>query len=199
MCFLRHLSEEEAFATLEQALPHLDAIHGVGLDSSELGHPPDKFVRVFARARELGLKLTAHAGEEGPPAYVHEALDLLRVDRIDHGNRALEDPALVHSLARDGLTLTVCPLSNLKLCVVNLLADHPLKRMLDLGLRATINSDDPAYFGGYLGTNWLETAQALQLSRDDLITLAKNSFTGSFLPPATAARHLAEIDRYAAL
>ena len=198
LCFLRHLSEEAAFATLEQAKPWLDRIAGVGLDSSEVGHPPAKFAKVFAAARKLGLKVVAHAGEEGPPDYVYEALDLLEVDRIDHGNRALEDDALTERLAREGMTLTVCPLSNLKLCVVNDLAAHPLKRMLDLGLRATINSDDPAYFGGYLGQNWIETAQALDLSRDDLITLAKNSFTGSFLAPDEIARHLADIDAYVA-
>ena len=198
LCFLRHLSEEAAFGALEQAKPYLDRVAGVGLDSSEVGHPPAKFARVFAAARKLGLRVVAHAGEEGPPGYVYEALDLLEVDRIDHGNRALEDDALTERLAREGMTLTVCPLSNLKLCVVNDLAAHPLKRMLDLGLRATINSDDPAYFGGYLGQNWIETAQALDLSRDELITLAKNSFTGSFLAPDEIARHLAEIDAYAA-
>ena len=198
LCFLRHLSEEAAFETLERAQPWLDRIAGVGLDSSEVGHPPAKFARVFAAARKLGLKVVAHAGEEGPPDYVYEALDLLEVDRIDHGNRALEDDALTERLAREGMTLTVCPLSNLKLCVVNDLAAHPLKRMLDLGLRATINSDDPAYFGGYLGQNWIETAEALDLSRDDLITLAKNSFTGSFLAPDEIARHLADIDAYVA-
>ena len=198
LCFLRHLSEEAAFATLEQAKPWLDRIAGVGLDSSEVGHPPAKFAKVFAAARKLGLKVVAHAGEEGPPDYVYEALDLLEVDRIDHGNRALEDDALTERLAREGMTLTVCPLSNLKLCVVNDLAAHPLKRMLDLGLRATINSDDPAYFGGYLGQNWTQTAEALNLSRDELIVLAKNSFTGSFLAPDEIARHLADVDAYAA-
>ena len=198
LCFLRHLSEEAAFETLKQAEPWLDRIAGVGLDSSEVGHPPEKFARVFAAARAKGLKLMAHAGEEGPPAYVWEALDVLGVDRIDHGNRALEDPALVERLAKDGMTLTVCPLSNLKLCVVDSLDGHPLKRMLDLGLKATVNSDDPAYFGGYLGANWLRTAQALDLSKDQLVTLAKNSFTGSFLPPAEIDRRLAEIDAYAA-
>jgi adenosine deaminase len=198
LCFLRHLSEDAAFETLEQAKPWLDRIVGVGLDSSEVGHPPAKFARVFAAARKLGLKVVAHAGEEGPPDYVYEALDLLEVDRIDHGNRALEDDVLTERLAREGMTLTVCPLSNLKLCVVGDLTAHPLKRMLDLGLRATINSDDPAYFGGYLGQNWLETAQALDLSREDLITLARNSFTGSFLAPDEIARYLADIDAYAA-
>ena len=198
LCFLRHLSEEAAFETLEAARPWLGKIAGVGLDSSEVGHPPSKFARVFAAAADLGLKRVAHAGEEGPPAYVYEALDLLHVDRIDHGNRSLEDPALVDRLVAEEMTLTVCPLSNHKLCVVEDLAAHPLKRMLDLGLKATINSDDPAYFGGYLGENWVQSARALGLTRDDLVTLARNSFTGSFLPPADVARHLADIDAYAA-
>jgi adenosine deaminase len=169
----------------------------VGLDSSELGHPPAKFARAFAAARERGLKLVAHAGEEGPPEYVREALDVLHVDRIDHGNRSLEDAALVRRLVDEGMTLTVCPLSNLKLCVVKDLKDHPLKRMLDLGLKATVNSDDPAYFGGYLGENWLQTARAVDLTREHLVTLARNSFTGSFLEPAEIAGHLAQIDAYA--
>ena len=193
MCFLRHLSEDDAFATLEQARPHLDRIHGVGLDSSELGHPPAKFAKVFAAARELGLHVTAHAGEEGPPEYVHEALDLLKVERIDHGNRALEDPALVHHLARDQMTLTVCPLSNLRLCVIKRIEDSPVRRMLDLGLKATINSDDPAYFGGYINDNFRAVAEALDLSAEQIVTLARNSFTGSFLPPAEQERHLAAI------
>ncbi len=197
LCFLRHLSEAEAEATLDEALPHLGRIDGVGLDSSEVGHPPSKFTRVFARARALGLKIVAHAGEEGPPAYVYEALDLLGVDRIDHGNRSLEDPALVARLAAAGMTLTVCPLSNLKLCVVGDVADHPLKIMLDAGLRATVNSDDPSYFGGYVNANYLAVADALDLSRGDLITLARNSFTGSFLDDAAKAKHLAAIDAYA--
>ena len=198
LCFLRHLDEAAAFATLKAAEPYLDRIIGVGLDSSEVGHPPAKFAQVFAAAGALGLKRVAHAGEEGPPAYVWEALDLLKVDRIDHGNRALEDPALVGRLAAEGMTLTVCPLSNLKLCVVDDLRAHPLKRMLDLDLKATLNSDDPAYFGGYLGQNWVQTAQALDLSRADLITLARNSFTGSFLAPDAIHRHLADIDAYVA-
>lgn len=198
LCFLRHLDEDAAFATLRAAEPWLDRIVGVGLDSSEVGHPPSKFASVYKAAAERGLKLVAHAGEEGPPAYVWEALDLLKVNRIDHGNRALEDPALVSRLAAEGMTLTVCPLSNLKLRVVDDLQVHPLKRMLDLGLHATINSDDPAYFGGYLAENWIATAGALGLTRGDLITLARNSFTGSFLAPAEAAPHLAAIDAYAA-
>jgi adenosine deaminase len=197
MCFLRHLSEAEAEATLDQALAHLDRIHGVGLDSSELGHPPAKFARVFARARELGLHVTAHAGEEGPPDYVREALDLLKVERIDHGNRALEDPGLIHRLARDGLTLTVCPLSNLRLCVIDRIEDSPVRRMLDLGLRVTVNADDPAYFGGYINDNFRAVAAALDLSADQLVVLAKNSFTGSFLSEPEIARHLAAIDEAA--
>ena len=198
LSFLRHLSEDAAFDTLAQAEPYLDRIVGVGLDSSELGHPPEKFARVFAAARAKGLKIVAHAGEEGPPDYVYQALDLLEVDRIDHGNRALEDDVLTERLAREGMTLTVCPLSNLKLCVVDDLTSHPLRTMLRLGLRATINSDDPAYFGGYLGQNWLETAQALDLSRDELVTLARNSFTGTVLAPDEIAAHLAAIEAYVA-
>jgi adenosine deaminase len=196
LCYLRHLDEEAAFATLKDAEPYLDRILGVGLDSSEVGHPPSKFARVFRASRERGLKLVAHAGEEGPPEYVWEALDVLGVDRIDHGNRALEDPALVKRLAAEGMTLTVCPLSNLKLCVVDDLKAHPLRKMLHLGLKATLNSDDPAYFGGYLGANWTRTADALDLTRDELVTLAKNSFTGSFLPREQVALHLADIDAY---
>ncbi|MDZ4372238.1 MAG: adenosine deaminase [Phenylobacterium sp.] len=197
LCYLRHLDENAAFATLRAAEPYLDRIVGVGLDSSEVGHPPAKFARVFKASRERGLKLVAHAGEEGPPEYVWEALDILGVDRIDHGNRALEDPRLVRRLVDDGVTLTVCPLSNLKLCVVDDLANHPLKRMLGLGLKATLNSDDPAYFGGYLGRNWTQTASALDLSREDLVLLARNSFTGSFLPAETVQARLAEVEAYA--
>jgi len=196
LCFLRHLSEEEAFETLDEARPWLGRIAAVGLDSSELGHPPAKFARVFAKAHTLGLKRVAHAGEEGPPAYVTEALDLLGIDRLDHGNRSLEDDALVTRLAASGMTLTVCPLSNLKLCVVDDLAAHPLKRMLDLGLRATVNSDDPAYFGGYVNRNFVAVADALDISRAELVRLARNSFEGAFLPPEAIALHLAEIDRY---
>jgi len=198
LCFLRHLSEAEAEATLDQALPFLHLITGVGLDSSEVGHPPAKFARVFARARGLGLKLVAHAGEEGPPAYVHEALEVLHVDRIDHGNRALEDAGLVTRLAGEAMCLTVCPLSNLKLCVVPDLKAHPLRRMLDAGLVATVNSDDPAYFGGYVNANFIAVADALDLTRDEIVTLARNSFTGSFLDAANKARHLAAIDAFLA-
>jgi len=198
LSFLRHLPEEAAFATLAMAEPWLDRIAAVGLDSSEVGHPPEKFARVFAAAAAKGLKRVAHAGEEGPPAYVYEALDLLQVDRIDHGNRALEDEALLARLVAQGMTLTVCPLSNHKLCVVEDLADHPLDRMLERGLAATVNSDDPAYFGGYVADNYLAVARALGLSRDQLAQLARNSFTGSFLPADAVARHLADIDAYVA-
>lgn len=194
LCFLRHLSEEAALETLEQAKPYLDQIEAVGLDSSEMGHPPSKFERVFAAAAELGLKRVAHAGEEGPPEYVYEALDLLQIDRLDHGNRALEDEALVERLAGEGMTFTVCPLSNLKLCGVTDLRQHPLKRMLELGLKATVNSDDPAYFGGYVNENFRQTAVAVGLNESDIIALARNSFTGSFLPQAEIDRRLAEID-----
>ncbi|MCG6119230.1 MAG: adenosine deaminase [Blastomonas sp.] len=196
LCFLRHLDEAAAEATLDEALPYLDRIAGVGLDSSEMGHPPSKFANVFARAKSLGLKLVAHAGEEGPPEYVHEALDVLHVDRIDHGNRALEDAGLVTRLAGEGMTLTVCPLSNLKLCVIGDIADSPVRRMLDSGLKATVNSDDPAYFGGYVNANYHAIADALDLSRGQLRALARNSFTGSFLPPEQIAHLLAEIDHY---
>jgi len=198
LCFLRHLDEDAAFETLRQAEPYLDRIEGVGLDSSEVGHPPSKFQRVFARAGEMGLKRVAHAGEEGPPEYVREALDLLRIDRMDHGNRSLEDAGLVERIVREGMTLTVCPLSNLKLCVVRDLKDHPIPRMLDLGIKATINSDDPAYFGGYVGKNYTELARATGLGRDALVTLARNSFEGSFLSEADKAKHLAAIDAYVA-
>ena len=196
LCFLRHLSEDDAFATLKAAEPWLDRIAGVGLDSSELGHPPDKFARVFTAAGDLGLKRVAHAGEEGPPEYVAQALDILHIDRLDHGNRSLEDAGLIDRLAREAMALTVCPLSNLKLCVVQDMAAHPIARMLGLGLRATINSDDPAYFGGYVNDNFRAVAGALD--RADLITLARNSFLGSFLPKADIDRHLAAVDAYAA-
>lgn len=196
LCFLRHLSEEAAFATLAEAEPWLDKITAVGLDSSELGHPPAKFARVFAAARAKGLKITAHAGEEGPPAYVYEALDVVATDRIDHGNRAMEDPVLMERLRDLAMTLTVCPLSNLKLCVVNDLADHPIDRMLRAGLKATLNSDDPAYFGGYVADNYRAVAAARGLTREDLVTLARNSFEGAFLPSEQIAAHLAKLDAF---
>jgi adenosine deaminase len=198
LCFLRHLDETDAFDTLNLALPWLHRIEAVGLDSSELGHPPAKFARVFAAAATLGLKRVAHAGEEGPPAYVREALDLLGIDRLDHGNRSLEDPALVERLAREQMTLTVCPLSNLKLCVVPDMASHPIDAMLRAGLRATINSDDPAYFGGYVNDNYRAAAAGRGLGRDDLATLARNSFLGSFLSAEEKAAHLARLDAYLA-
>ena len=196
LCFLRHLSEDAAFATLAEAEPWLDRIAGVGLDSSEVGHPPSKFARVFAAAAARGLKRVAHAGEEGPPEYVHEALDLLGIDRLDHGNRSLEDPVLVARLAREGMTLTVCPLSNVKLCNVASMDVHPIDVMLRQGLRATINSDDPAYFGGYIGANYREAARGRKLDRADLATLARNSFLGSFLTDTQVAGHLARLDAY---
>ena len=198
LCFLRHLDEEAAFDTLKQAEPWLDRIVGVGLDSSEIGHPPSKFQRVFARARDMGLKLCAHAGEEGPPQYVHEALDLLHIDRMDHGNRSMEDEGLIRRLADEQMTLTVCPLSNLKLCVVHDLKDHPVPETLRRGLHVTLTSDDPAYFGGYVNQNYVELANAVGLTREQVTRIARNSFEGSFLAEAEKARHLAEIDRYAA-
>ncbi|WPP45943.1 adenosine deaminase [Pseudomonas sp. AN-1] len=194
LCFLRHLSEEDGFATLEQALPHLSRIHGVGLDSSERGHPPSKFARLFERCRELGLHVVAHAGEEGPPAYIVEALDLLRVERIDHGVRAAEDPALLERLARDQVPLTVCPLSNVRLCVFPRLADHNLKSLLDAGLKVTINSDDPAYFGGYVLENYRQTAAALGLSRAELACIARNSLEAAFVDDAERAPWLARLE-----
>ncbi|MGN6621376.1 MAG: adenosine deaminase, partial [Sphingomonas sp.] len=193
LCFLRHLDEKAALDTLKAAEPFLDRIAGVGLDSSELGHPPEKFARVFAAAGAMGLKRVAHAGEEGPPDYVHQALDILEIDRLDHGNRALEDGLLTTRLAREAMTLTVCPLSNLKLCVVDHIDAHPMKRMLDAGLRATVNSDDPAYFGGYVNDNVRALAGTGQLSREDFVTLARNSFLGSFLPDEAIARHLSAL------
>jgi len=198
LSFLRHLSEEAAFETLEMAKPYLDRFIGVGLDSSEVGHPPSKFERVFAACRELGLKICCHAGEEGPPAYVHEALDLLKIDRMDHGNRSMEDEALVARLAKEEMTLTVCPLSNLKLCVVNDLKDHPIPSMLAKGLHVTLNSDDPAYFGGYVNDNYIQLANAVGLTREQVIQMAKNSFEGSFLPENKKAAYIAEIDSYVA-
>lgn len=198
LCFLRHLDEEAALATLDAADPWLGRIVGVGLDSSEVGHPPSKFARVFARAGEMGLLRVAHAGEEGPPTYVHEALDMLHVDRLDHGNRALEDADLVTRLARSAMTLTVCPLSNLKLCVVDDIAAHPIEAMLRLGIRATINSDDPAYFGGYVNDNYRALIPAGRLDARDFATLARNSFLGSFLDETAITRHLAELDAYIA-
>jgi adenosine deaminase len=186
LCILRHLDEDAGLKTLKDAEPYFDRLLGIGLDSSEVGHPPSKFKRCFDMAGEAGLKRVAHAGEEGPPDYVWQALDLLKVDRIDHGNRALEDQKLIDRIVAEQVTLTVCPLSNLSLCVVKELKQHPLKRMLDLGVRATINSDDPAYFGGYMGANIAATRDALGLSDAHLKQLARNSFLGSFLPEGEA-------------
>ena len=196
MCFLRHLSEEEAVATLEEALPFRDKIIGVGLDSSEVGHPPEKFARVFERARNLGLHLVAHAGEEGPPAYIESALDVLNVERIDHGVRCLEDPALVERLVREQVALTVCPLSNLKLRVFDAMGDSNLRRLLDAGLVATVNSDDPAYFGGYVNANYLAAFDALPLDATHARRLAKNSFGAAFLEPERKRAYLAEVDAF---
>ena len=197
LSFLRHLSEDEAFATLEMARPYLHHFVGVGLDSSEVGHPPSKFQRVFAAAQAMGLKLCAHAGEEGPPEYVWEALDLLHIDRMDHGNRSMEDPALVRRIVAEGMTLTVCPLSNHKLCVVDDLKDHPVPEMLRQGIRVTLNSDDPAYFGGYVNENYRQLAAAVGLTREQLTLMARNSFAGSFLDDAAKAERIAEVEAYA--
>jgi adenine deaminase len=191
--FLRHLSEADAIATLGQLTPFMQHIHGFGLDSSELGHPPSKFTRVFSMIRELGLPVVAHAGEEGPPEYVYEALDALKVTRIDHGIRTIEDAALTARIAREKIPLTVCPLSNVKLCAVASLATHPLKRLLDAGCVVTINSDDPAYFGGYIGENYSQTAHALNLSPNELKKIAAMSITSSWLNETQKARHLAVI------
>ena len=194
LCFLRHLSEEDAFATLEQALPYRDQFIGVGLDSSEVGHPPEKFARVFARCRELGFHLVAHAGEEGPPEYIWSALDVLKVERIDHGVQSTRDPALMKRLAAERIPLTVCPLSNQKLCVFPNLADHNLGSLLDAGLCAMVNSDDPAYFGGYLNTNFLQTFAATGLTAQHAYTLMRNSFEASFLDAAAKRACLERVD-----
>ena len=195
LCFLRHLSEEDAFAALEQALPFRHHFVGVGLDSSERGHPPEKFVRVFARCRELGLHVVAHAGEEGPPAYIESALDVLKVERIDHGVRCTDSPALVQRLARERMPLTVCPLSNVKLRVFPTLAQHNLPELLAAGLCATVNSDDPAYFGGYVADNYVQTFEALpQMGAREAWLLARNSFEASFVPAAQKAAWSARLN-----
>jgi adenine deaminase len=195
MCFLRHLDEADAERTLDCALPFKDRIVGVGLDSSERGNPPGKFKRVFDRAREAGFFLTAHAGEEGPPSYVWEALDVLGVARIDHGVRAIEDEPLIDRLARERIPLTVCPLSNVRLRVVEDLAHHPLRRMLEKGVAVTVNSDDPAYFGGYVQENYRAAAQALGLERDEIAAIVRNGITASLLPPPAKATLLIDVDR----
>ncbi|CAN0541847.1 unnamed protein product, partial [Laminaria digitata] len=194
MCFLRHLDEEDAFPVLEAAMAHRDRIIGVGLDSSELGHPPQKFERVFARARDAGFRLVAHAGEEGPPDYVRDTLDLLQVDRVDHGNAAMADRDLIARLAREKLPLTVCALSNYRLQGVPDMSRHPLKAMLDAGLVATVNSDDPAYFGGYVLDNYIAVRDALDLSQDEMVTLAKNSIVASFLDDGAKKKWLSAIE-----
>lgn len=196
LCFLRHLSAAAAMETLEQALPYRDRIIAVGLDSSEKGHPPEKFVEVFDRARAEGFLTVAHAGEEGPPAYIEQALDLLQVKRIDHGVRCTEDPMLVRRLQREQVPLTVCPLSNIKLRVFARLEDHNLKQLLDAGVCVTVNSDDPAYFGGYIGQNFRETAKALNLDLDDLEKLARNAVTASFLEDGGKKDLMSRIDHW---
>jgi adenosine deaminase len=194
LCFLRHLSQEQAWATLEQALPFRHLFIGVGLDSSEVGHPPEKFARVFARCRDLGLRIVAHAGEEGPPSYIVSALDVLGAERIDHGVQAEQDPALMQRLAQQRTPLTVCPLSNLKLCVVPDLREHNVGRLLDAGLCVTLNSDDPAYFGGYLNDNFIQTFEALGLGPDHAVQMVRNSFEASFVDPALRDHWLSEVD-----
>jgi len=195
LCFLRHLDEDAALATLEAALPYRDKFVGVGLDSSEMGHPPEKFARVFAKARELGLRLVAHAGEEGPPAYIHSALDVLHVERIDHGVRCVEDPALVERLARERIPLTVCPLSNVKLCVFDDLGKHNIPALLAAGLCVTVNSDDPAYFGGYVNDNFVQLFESLpQLTAKDAYILLRNSFEGSFVEDEDKALWIDQLD-----
>ncbi len=194
MCFLRHLTSEEAAGTLRQSLPFREWITGVGLDSSEVNHPPEKFKSVFDEARDRGFLTVAHAGEEGPPEYIWQALEQLRVSRIDHGVRCVEDARLVEKLVAEQVPLTVCPLSNVKLRVFNSVAEHNLKRMLDLGLCVTVNSDDPAYFGGYIVENFLAAQEALDLSRDELYRLAKNSFDAAFLAPQEKQKLLRELD-----
>lgn len=196
LCFLRHLSEDDAFVTLEQALPYRDKFIGVGLDSSERGHPPEKFARVFARCKELGLHLVAHAGEEGPPEYIRTALDVLHVERIDHGVRCLEDPELTERLARDKVPLTVCPLSNTKLRVFQQMSEHNIMKLLDAGIVATINSDDPAYFGGYMNDNFVATFAALPMNEAHAKQLAINSFQASFLDAETKQKYLDEVEDF---
>jgi adenine deaminase len=196
MCFLRHLPEEQAFDTLQQACRCKQHIFGVGLDSTERGIPPSKFARVFAAARQEGFVPVAHAGEEGPSAYVCEAIDILQVRRIDHGNHAMDDPDLVARIARERIPLTVCPLSNKALQSYPDLTLHPLRRMLDAGLLATVNSDDPSYFGGYINENFIAIQEALALTEDDVVTLARNSFIGSFLPDTDKAAALARFDTF---
>jgi adenosine deaminase len=194
LCFLRHLSEEDAFECLEQVLPLRDKIVGIGLASSEVGHPPEKFAKVFARAKQLGFRLVAHAGEEAPPAYIWSALDVLKVERIDHGVQAIHDAALMQRLAQDRVPLTVCPLSNLKLRVFPMLQQHTLKRMLDVGIMATVNSDDPAYFGGYINENFTQTLSALGMTSQHAYQLARNSFDASFIEAKLRSQYVQRLD-----
>ena len=196
MSYLRHLSEEDAFETLEQSLPYKHLIKAVGLDSSEKGNPPSKFQKVFEASIKEGYVPVAHAGEEGPAEYIWEALDLLKIARIDHGNNCLTDEVLVKRLVNDKIALTVCPLSNLELKVVDDLKDHPLKKMLNLGLKATVNSDDPAYFGGYMNANFLQTAEALDLTKEDVKTLVKNSFEYSLLSDDEKQKYLIQVENF---
>ncbi|MCX7553020.1 adenosine deaminase [Marinicella sp. S1101] len=195
-CFLRHLPEQDALDLYPKIFENRDKILGIGLDSSEMGHPPEKYQKVFAQAKKDGFKVVAHAGEEGPAAYVREAIDILQVDRIDHGNRCLDDDILTAQIAKAGLALTVCPLSNLKLQVVKDLKDHPIKTMLNKGLMATINSDDPAYFGGYINDNFYQLAEAVSLSDDQIFTLVENSFKASFLPESIKEIHLKALNSF---
>lgn len=196
MCFLRHLSETDAFKTLEESLPYRDKFIGVGLDSSELGFPPENFERVFEACRRHGLRVVAHAGEEGPPEYIRNALDVLHAERIDHGVRCLEDPLLTERLAREQIPLTVCPLSNVKLCVFDQLENHNLLQLMDAGLLVTINSDDPAYFGGYLNQNFMATFAALPLDLQHARQLARNSFQAAFIDEPLRQRYLTEVDTF---
>lgn len=198
MCFLRHLPEEQAFDALHSACRHKEHIFGVGLDSGEAGNPPANFARVYEAARKEGFVAVAHAGEEGPAAYVEDALDILQVSRVDHGNHALDDPALTARLARQQTPLTMCPLSNLRLKGIERLEDHPIKRAMDAGLLVTVNSDDPSYFGGYINDNYKAVSAAVGLTPDDIVTLAKNSFAASFLEDSEKQKHIDAVDTYVA-
>jgi adenosine deaminase len=197
-CFLRNFSEEEAFRTLDEIFPYRNHIHAFGLDSTEVGHPPGKFARVFRRCKELGFHIVSHAGEEGPPHYVTDTLDLLKAERIDHGVRSIEDPALVKRLVDEQIPLTVCPLSNVLLRVFPTMNDHSIKKLMDAGVCVTVNSDDPAYFGGYINANYAAVQRAFDLSKDDIVKLARNSFVASFITEEERTAFLARIDAYAA-
>lgn len=197
ICFLRHLSEQDAINTFHEALPFKNLIKGIGLDSSEKGNPPQKFEKVFQMAKKEGFKTVAHAGEEGPAEYVYDAIHLLNIDRIDHGNNALDNPTLVKEIVQKEMALTVCPLSNQKLKVVPDLTKHPIKKMLDLGIKATINSDDPAYFGGYLNENYFAIIENLQLSKKEILTLIKNGFSASFMEEKIKNQWIAKVDSFA--